>query len=110
MKGTEKLWAVISSGVDNATIKGRSDHRNSQNAVDSEFEENPNQISDNLHNIYPDLQVVFCHDDKTKRYSPNLTRPVKLRNLNLAYSMVHILLGDLKGLSICQWRGSRFVI
>jgi hypothetical protein len=31
--------------------KDREDQRNSQNAVNSEFEENPNQVPDNMHNI-----------------------------------------------------------
>jgi hypothetical protein len=32
-------------------MKVGQDHRNSQNAVNSEFEANPNQIPDNMHNI-----------------------------------------------------------
>jgi hypothetical protein len=31
--------------------KDHSDHRNAQNAVNSEFEENSNEIPDNMHNI-----------------------------------------------------------
>jgi hypothetical protein len=54
-------------GAEKDARKGSEDHRISQNAVNSEFKENSNQIPEKLHNISPDLIVVCCHDNKTKR-------------------------------------------
>jgi hypothetical protein len=47
-KDHQKLLAPLTWKV---PTKGRQDHRNSQNAMNSESEENPNQIQDNMHNI-----------------------------------------------------------
>jgi hypothetical protein len=64
--------------------------------MNSEFEENPNQIPDNMRNILPVATVVFCHDHKTKRYSPSTTRRVKSRKLNVIQKCINFL--------CCSWQ------
>jgi hypothetical protein len=48
----EMLWDFWTPSIDMIRCgKRSSDQRNSQSAVNFDFEENPNQIPDNMHNI-----------------------------------------------------------
>jgi hypothetical protein len=47
----ESAASKKASQSEKMTGQGSEDHGHSQNAVNSEFEENSNQIPDNMHNI-----------------------------------------------------------